>query len=70
VTAEEAVSGGGLGGAVAELVAQHHPVPMRILGVPAFAPTGDTQFLLDHFGLNAAGIEAAARELLKLRGDA
>ncbi len=70
VTAEEAVSGGGLGGAVAELVAQHHPVPMRILGVPAFAPTGDTQFLLDHFGLNAAGIEAAARALLKIRGDA
>ena len=64
VTAEEAVVGGGLGGAVAELVAQHHPVPMRILGVPGFAPTGDTQFLLDHFGLTAAGIAAAARDLL------
>jgi len=39
-------------------------VPMRILGVPGFAPTGDTGFLLDHFHLNAAGIEAAALELL------
>ncbi len=64
VTAEEAVVGGGLGGAVAELVAQHHPVPMRILGIPGFAPTGDTQFLLDHFGLTAAGIAQAARDLL------
>ena len=64
VTAEEAVIGGGLGGAVAELVAENHPVPMRILGVPGFAPTGDTQFLLDHFGLNAAGIAEAARDLV------
>lgn len=68
VTAEEAVAGGGLGGAVAELVAQHHPVPMRILGVTGFAPTGDTRFLLDHFGLNAAGIADAARQLVQGRG--
>ncbi|MEM8588978.1 MAG: transketolase C-terminal domain-containing protein [Pseudomonadota bacterium] len=64
VTAEEASVHGGLGGAVAELLSQSHPVPMRILGVPEFAPTGDTAFLLDHFGLNAAGIAAAARELV------
>ncbi|HEX4766177.1 MAG TPA: transketolase C-terminal domain-containing protein [Lichenihabitans sp.] len=67
VTAEEAVSRGGLGGAVAELLVQHHPVPMRILGVPGFAPTGDTQFLLDHFGLNAAGVADAARQLVGKR---
>lgn len=64
VTAEEASVNGGLGGAVAELLSQTHPVPMRILGVPEFAPTGNTAFLLDHFGLNAAGIAAAARELV------
>jgi transketolase len=64
VTAEEAVITGGLGGAVAETVSQHHPVPMKILGVPGFAPTGDTQFLLDHFGLNAQGIVKAALGLL------
>lgn len=64
VTAEEAVIYGGLGGAVAEVVAQHHPVPMRILGVPEFAPTGSTKFLLEHFGLTAEGIVRAARELL------
>lgn len=65
VTAEEAFAAGGLGGAIAELLAVEHPTPMRILGVPdVFAPTGTTEFLLDHFGLNAAGIERAAMELL------
>lgn len=64
VTVEEAVVQGGLGGAVAEIVVQGRPVPMRILGVTGFAPTGNAAFLLDHFGLNAAGIAAAARELV------
>ena len=65
VTAEEAFAGGGLGGAVAEVLAQEHPAPMRILGVPdVFAPTGTAEFLLEHFGLTAAGIEQAAMHLL------
>ena len=64
ITAEEAFAAGGLGGAVAEVLAVQHPAPMRILGVPdAFAPTGTAQFLLDHFGLNAAGIERVALDL-------
>lgn len=65
VTAEEAVVHGGLGSAVAEFVVQHCPVPMRILGVTGFAPTGSAAFLLDHFGLNAAGIARAAMELMR-----
>jgi transketolase len=68
VTAEEATVTGGLGAAVASIVTQHQPCQMRILGVPrSFAPTGSTSFLLDYFGLSAAGIAAAARELV---GDA
>src|SRR3954447_16013359 len=63
VTVEEGIVSGGLGAAVASLVAQHRPVPMRILGVTGFAPTGDTEFLLDHFGLNADGIVSAAHAL-------
>ena len=63
VTVEEATVHGGLGSAVAEVVVQHHPVAMRILGIPVFAPTGSTEFLLEHFGLNAEGIATAAREL-------
>jgi len=64
VTAEEGIVSGGLGAAVASLVVQHDPVPMRILGVTGFAPTGSAGFLLDHFGLTADGIAGAARELL------
>lgn len=65
VTAEEALAAGGLGGAVAEILAVHHPAPMRILGVPGvFAPTGSAEFLLEHFGLTARGIHNAALDLL------
>ncbi|MEV0555193.1 transketolase C-terminal domain-containing protein [Streptomyces sp. NPDC050597] len=65
VTVEEATTTGGLGAAVASIVAQNHPVPMRILGVHRqFAPTGSAAFLLEHFGLTADGITSAVRELL------
>jgi len=65
VTVEEHSIYGGLGGAVAEIVAIEHPTYMKILGVPGvFAPTGSAEFLLEHFGLTATGIEQAARELV------
>jgi transketolase len=64
VTAEEGLLSGGLGAAVAKVTAEHRPVPLRMLGVPGFAPTGSPAFLLDHFGLNATGIAGAVRELL------
>jgi transketolase len=63
VTVEEATVSGGLGAAVASLVAQHEPTPMRILGITGFAPTGSASYLLDHFGLTADGIASAAHEL-------
>ncbi len=64
VTAEEHVVTGGLGGAVAEVVVQARPVPMRILGFPGFCPTGSATFLLRYFGLTGDGIAAAAREVI------
>jgi transketolase len=70
VTAEEATVSGGLGAGVASLVAEHNPVPMRILGIRGeFAPTGSTDFLLDHFGLTAHGIADAVQAVLqRVRG--
>jgi transketolase len=66
VTAEEALANGGLGGAVAEVLALRHPAPMRMLGVPdVFAPTGSAKFLLQHFGLTVEGIESAAMDLFR-----
>ncbi len=64
VTAEEHSIRGGLGGAVAEVVAVNDPVPMRILGFLGFLPTGSAEWLLENFGLTSAGIAAAARDLV------
>jgi transketolase len=64
VTAEEGLAKGGLGGAVAEYCAEHAPVRMRMLGFPGFLPTGSASWLMEHFGLTAHGIAAAARDLL------
>ncbi len=66
VTVEEHTIYGGLGSAVAEVVVTTHPAPMRMVGVPGtFAPTGSATWLLDHFGISARGIQAAALELVK-----
>ena len=65
VVAEEATITGGLGAAVATLTAQERPARLRLLGVPrSFAPTGSTAFLLEHFGLTADHVAAAARDIM------
>lgn len=65
ITAEEAVTRGGMGGAVAEYLVQNHPVPMKLMGIDTFAPTGSPTYLLEHFGLTAESLVFAARELMK-----
>jgi len=61
VTVEEHTVHGGLGGAVAEVVATERPVPMRLMGVPGvFAPTGSVEALFTRFGLTPAGIAESA----------
>jgi transketolase len=65
VTVEEHTVHGGLGGAVAEVVATERPVPMRLLGVPGvFAPTGSVNGLFTRFGLTPTGIVDAALTLV------
>lgn len=64
ITVEESVTRGGIGGAIAEFVVQNNPVPMKLLGIDTFAPTGSASFLLEHFGLTAINIVNSARELL------
>lgn len=64
VTAEEHSVRGGLGGAVAEVLATHDPVPMRILGFAGFQPTGSARTLMQRAHLTANGIAQAARDLL------
>ena len=65
LTCEEHTIFGGLGSAVAEVVVDNAPVPMKRLGVPGtFAPTGSANFLLDEFGMSPEGIAQSATELL------
>ncbi len=69
LTCEEHTVFGGLGSAVAEVVVDHHPVPMTRLGVPGiFAPTGSANFLLDEFGMSPDGIAESAMALVKRKG--
>lgn len=66
VTAEEHSIYGGLGSAVAEVVVDNAPVPMKRLGVPGiFAPTGSAEFLLDEFGMSPKAIADATKTLLQ-----
>ncbi|HWU04690.1 MAG TPA: transketolase C-terminal domain-containing protein [Novosphingobium sp.] len=64
VTAEEHSVRGGLGGAVAEIVAQNTPCPMKILGFAGFQPTGSAEFLMERAGLTAGNMAASLRALL------
>jgi transketolase len=64
VTVEESVPRGGLGGAVAELLAEEHPTRMRLLGTHEFAVTGDVEFLFERFSLTPDGVAEAARSVL------
>ena len=64
VTVEEATVSGGMGSAVAEVVVQTSPVPMRLLGITSFAPTGSVDFLFNHFHLNPESIVKSSLEIL------
>ena len=66
VTAEEHHLTGGLGGAVAELLAVEHPTRMRLVGMPDdFAVVGPTVPLRAKYGMSAEAIAAACRSLLR-----
>lgn len=66
LTAEEHSIFGGLGSAIAEVVVEQAPVPMKRLGVPGvFAHTGSAEWLLDEFGMAPAAIADAAEVLIK-----
>ena len=64
VTAEDHSIAGGLGGAVAEALAEALPTPMRRLGVQGFGESGDAKGLYAKHGLDPAGIAGGVRKLL------
>lgn len=66
VTAEEHNIYGGLGSAVAEVLSEHHPVPMQRVGIrDMFAESGAYDALLEKYGLTSKAIAAAALSVLE-----
>jgi transketolase len=65
VTAEEAQITGGLGGAIAELLAENYPAPLHRIGMKdRFGESGEPGELLTHFGLDAKHIRLAAHSVI------
>lgn len=64
VTVEDHSVSGGLGGAVAEMLSEVMPTPLRKLAVSGFGESGDQKGLYAKHGLDAAGIAASVRKFL------
>ncbi|HEU5191468.1 MAG TPA: transketolase C-terminal domain-containing protein [Methylomirabilota bacterium] len=64
VTVEDHSVSGGLGGAVAEMLSEVMPTPLRKLAVTGFGESGDQKGLYAKHGLDAAGITASVKKFL------
>lgn len=68
VTAEEHTVIGGMGSAVAEVLAENFPAPIKMVGMKdRFGESGEALELMKYFGLTADGIVKSALEVLKLK---
>lgn len=66
VTAEEHQRNGGLGDAVAQVLAQHRPTPQEYVAVnDSFGESGTPEALLDKYGLGVSDIKAAVHRAMK-----
>jgi transketolase len=62
VTVEEHQIAGGLGSAVAEVLAEKHPVPIEFIGVrDQFGQSGTPDELIEHYGMGVSHITDAAK---------
>jgi transketolase len=69
VTAENNVIYGGLGSAVAEVLVENHPIPMKRIGIPdIFTESAPYLDLLKKYGLSADHIAEAVETVLKRKG--
>lgn len=65
LTVEEHQASGGMGSAVAEFLAQKHPIRMEIVGVKdQFGQSGTPEELLAHYGLDVESLLGRMRTLL------
>lgn len=65
VTVEEHQVAGGMGSAVAEVLAKNYPVPMEFIGVQnRFGESGAPNELIEHFGMGVLHIKEAVKKVL------
>jgi len=65
VTVEEHQVAGGMGGAVAEVLAQNYPVPIEFIGVQdKFGQSGTPDELIEHYGMGKNSIKEAVKRVL------
>jgi len=64
VTVEEHSIFGGLGGAVAEVLATEYPVPIGFLGISDFTESGDYEQLLSKYSLDSKAILQKCKEII------
>ena len=68
VTVEEHQVAGGLGSAIAELLAAEFPVPVEFIGVRnSFGQSGEPKELIEYYGMSPAHIVAAVRKAASRR---
>jgi len=66
VTVEEHQISGGLGGAIAEVLARHAPTPMEFVGMrDTFGESGSPSQLLEKYGMGVKDIKVAVHRVLK-----
>jgi len=66
VTVEEHQVAGGMGSAVAEVLAKNYPVPIEFIGVQnQFGQSGEPNELIEHYGMGVGHIKEAVKKVLK-----
>lgn len=66
ITVEDHQTAGGLGGAVAELLALHRPTPMEFVGLnDTFAESGKPEELLKKYHMDSDAVIAAVKKLIR-----
>jgi transketolase len=68
VTVEEHQIQGGMGSAVAEVLAEYYPVPMRFIGMPnTFGESGTPKELLEKYGMTKEKIIESVLDVIKTK---
>ena len=65
ITIEEHQIASGMGGAVAEVLAEEYPIPIEFIGVrDQFGQSGSPSELLEHYGMDVSHIKSAVKKVI------